>query len=164
MGDGKTFSAHVEYAESDGPFSFINGPEFVDAGEAVAWARRHARRVVVRVGTAFFSAGEEPYRDAPAWPGRVSGQSNEGVRPVRRWQVEASTAWFRSDALEAAERLAEALRSEPGPADVARAASGMGGDGDPGDARRRLRRLLNPRARGPAGRRARDRLSRFVGI
>jgi hypothetical protein len=118
MGDEKSFSAHVEYAESDGPFSFMNGPEFVDAGEAVAWARRHARRVVVRVGTAFFSAGEEPYRDTPAWRGRVSGQGNEGVGPVRRWQVEASTAWFPSDTLGVAERLAEALRSEAGAAEV----------------------------------------------
>ncbi|HEV2874557.1 MAG TPA: hypothetical protein VGW14_05355 [Thermoleophilaceae bacterium] len=113
LGDGTSFSAHVEYAESEGPFSFMIGPDRVEAGVAVGWARRHARRVVVRVGSEHFSAGEEPHRDLPAWPGPVSDPGNGGVGPERAWHVEASTAWFRSDGLEVAERLAEALRAEP---------------------------------------------------
>jgi len=62
--------------------------------------------VVVRVGSEFFSAGEEPYRDAPAWPGPDSAPGVVGAGeggPVRAWFVEAGTAWFRYDTLEGAE-------------------------------------------------------------
>jgi hypothetical protein len=111
MGDGMSFSAHVEYAESEGPFSFMNGPEFVEAGAAVGWARRHAPRVVVRVGSDFFSAGEEGYGELPPWPGPVAASGNDGVGPVRPWSVEARMAWFRGDAVEVAERLAEEVGS-----------------------------------------------------
>jgi hypothetical protein len=118
LGDGSSFSAHVEYAEGSGPFSFMEGPAWVDAGAAVGWARRHARRVVVRVGSEFFSAGEEPHRDLPAWSGPVSASGNQAVGPVRPWQVEARTAWFRADGSEVAARLAEAVRAEEDAADV----------------------------------------------
>jgi hypothetical protein len=116
--DGSSFAAHVEYPESNGPFSFMDGPASVDAEVAVGWARRHARRVVVRVGSELFSAGEEPYRDLPSWRGPVCGSGNEGVGPVRPWQVEARTAWFRADGLEVAASLAEAVRSEAESAEV----------------------------------------------
>jgi hypothetical protein len=68
VGDGKSFTAHVEYADSEGPFSVMNGPAFVEAGVAVGWARRHARRVAVRVGTEFSLVGFERRRriDRPA--------------------------------------------------------------------------------------------------
>jgi hypothetical protein len=119
LGDGKSFSAHVEYG--DDPFSVMIGPNWAEPGVAVGWARRHARRVVVRVGTEFFSAGEEPYRDAPPWPGprSASGRADAGERgPARSWSVEAGLAWFRGDVLEVAERLAEAVRAAPEASDA----------------------------------------------
>jgi hypothetical protein len=118
LGDGSSFAAHVEYAEGSGPFSFMDGPASVDAGAAVGWARRHARRVVVRVGSEFFSAGEEPHRDLPAWSGPVSASGNQAVGPLCPWQVEARTAWFRADGSEVAARLAEAVRADAQAADV----------------------------------------------
>jgi hypothetical protein len=113
LGDGKSFTAHVELPEGAGPFSWIDGPDRVEAGVAVGWARRHARQVVVRVGSQHFSAGSEPYRDLPVWTGRVSRSGLEEVGPERPWQVEARTGWFRPDAAEVARRLAEAVRAEP---------------------------------------------------
>jgi hypothetical protein len=121
LGDGKSFSAHVEYDESEGPFSFMNGPNWAEAGVAVGWARLHAPRVVVRVGSEFLSAGEEPYRDAPAWPGPYCAPGGVGAGeggPVRAWFAEAQLAWFRADVLEVAERLAEAVRGAPEASDA----------------------------------------------
>lgn len=75
----------------------------------------------MRVGSEFFSAGEEPYRDAPVWPGPYGApgrvEAGEGGL-VRSWFVEGGTAWFRADALEAAERLAEPVRSASEASDV----------------------------------------------
>ena len=65
-GDGQ-FSADVECDEG-GPFSFVIGPRGVGPDEAIAWARRRAERVTVRVGEDFYSAGSEAVRDLPSWP------------------------------------------------------------------------------------------------
>lgn len=43
LGDRRHFTAHVEYKEP-GPFSFVSGPKWVDAAEAITWARQHAER------------------------------------------------------------------------------------------------------------------------
>ena len=113
LGDGTGFTAHVEYREP-GPFSFLSGPNRVDEADAVAWARRHAARVVVRIGEDFFSAGELPKSDLPQWPhqARQPTATENGDEKVP-WYVEARTGWFRGDAASVARRLAEAVRADP---------------------------------------------------
>lgn len=114
LGDGKLFSAAIDY-EEPGPFSFMHGPEFVEAHEAVAWARRHARRVVIRVGGVSYSAGEESVPGLREWPGLGEAPDEAETRGLEKpvpWRAEARTAWFRPDGIEVAGRLARAVRSE----------------------------------------------------
>jgi hypothetical protein len=113
LGDRTRFTAHVEYKEP-GPFSILSGPHGVDVADAVAWARQHAGRVVVRLGEEFFSAGDVPRADFPEWPHPASKSppSDIGQDQVA-WRVEARTGWFRGDAEPIARRLAEAVRADP---------------------------------------------------
>jgi hypothetical protein len=121
LGDGKHFSASVDYDEP-GPFSFMHGPEFVEAREAVAWARRHAPRVVIRVRDVLYSAGEESVPGLSEWPGLSDAPEETQTRGVEKpvpWRAEARTAWFRGDGIEVASRLAHAVGSEPQVGEIA---------------------------------------------
>jgi hypothetical protein len=62
-----TFSAHWESAK--GPDHF-DGPEGVSADEAIAWGRRHADVVLIRLGDSDVnhSAGARRLDDCPVWP------------------------------------------------------------------------------------------------
>ena len=120
LGDGR-FSAFVDY-DDPGPFSLMPGPEFVEAREAVAWARRHAPRVVIRVEDVLYSAGEASVPGLPEWPGL--GEAPEDTQPgglekAVPWRAEARTAWFRGDGIEVARRLAHAVHSERHACEVA---------------------------------------------
>ena len=120
LGDGR-FSAFVDYDEP-GPFSLMPGPEFVEAREAVAWARRHASRVVIRVEDVLYSAGEESVPGLPEWPGLGEAPEETQTRGLAKpvpWRAEARTAWFRGDGIEVASRLAHAVHSEPQAGEVA---------------------------------------------
>jgi hypothetical protein len=90
-GDGR-FSAHVEYDE-DSPFSYVEGPTGVGPEEAIAWGRRHAERVTVRVGVDFYSAGAEPVRNLPGWSGHGDDRelSSEPAADLSGWEVEGRT-------------------------------------------------------------------------
>ena len=119
MGDGRHFSASVDYDEP-GPFSFMLGPDFVEAREALAWARPHARRVTIRVGEVFYTAGDEPVQNLPEWEDvgpEPAGARGERGAPVA-WQVEAHVNCIRRDGIDVAARLADALRAEPGTSEV----------------------------------------------
>jgi hypothetical protein len=106
--DGR-FSAHVE-CDEDGPFSHVDGPTGVGPEEAIAWARRRAERVMVRVGLDFYTAGSEPVRDLPSWPGpRNDRESPIEPADLSDWQVEARTVWFRDDAPDVARAIARRL-------------------------------------------------------
>jgi len=78
------------------------GPEYASAEEAIAWARRHAARVLVRIDAdTHFSAGELPLDDddgtpLPAWPEqgvllrpRPWGSPLDGSVQEVDWQVRA---------------------------------------------------------------------------
>jgi hypothetical protein len=114
------FSAHVEYDEP-GPFCFMNGPCETTVGEAVAWARGHARRVYVRLGDRHFSAGDEPIKDLPPWrpPAEPQLESAATESSVRRpWTIAARTGWYRPDAADVSCRLAEAVNRDSRAADA----------------------------------------------
>jgi anti-sigma B factor antagonist len=115
------------------PFSFTNGPETRTVEEAVAWARRRADRVVVRLGGERFSAGVDPVPDlAPfvpsgGWserPDATPPGSAPAPAPARAWRVRAGTVWHAGDAPEVAARLERALRHEPAVGDVCARAGG----------------------------------------
>jgi hypothetical protein len=117
VGDGRPgrFSAHVEYDEP-GPFPFMNGPQDATADEAVAWARRRARRVYVRLGDKHFSAGEEPIKGLPLWRAPAESQPEPAAIESlgrRRFTIAAGTGWFRPDRAEVARRLADAVSRDP---------------------------------------------------
>jgi hypothetical protein len=120
LGDGR-FSAFVDFDEP-GPFSLMPGPEFVEAPEAVAWARRHAARVIIRVGDVLYSAGEELVPGLGEWPGLGEAYEETQTRGLEKpvpWRAEARTAWFRGDGIEVARRLAHAVHSEPQAGEIA---------------------------------------------
>jgi len=121
MNDGVSFSAHVEYRE-DVPFAYVHGPESVDAGAAVAWARARADKVIVRVGGDRFSAGKQPAGDLPDWVGPTA-PATKATAPSEptAWRVEAHINWLRPDTEDVAARFAAALGDQPG-------ASGVGYD------------------------------------
>jgi hypothetical protein len=64
------FRAHVDSDEL--PEGFEQGPERAPAEEAIAWARAHAAKVIVRCceswENTFYSAGEKQAGPLPAWP------------------------------------------------------------------------------------------------
>jgi hypothetical protein len=117
-GDGR-FSAHVE-CDEDGPFSHVDGPTGVGPEEAIAWARRHAQRVTVRVGVDFYTAGSDPVRDLSSWPGaRDDRESPFEPADLSDWQVEGRTGWFRDDASDVARAIARRLDDDARARDVA---------------------------------------------
>lgn len=95
------------YVEQDvsGPFTTLNGPAGVSVEEAIAWARRHADRIFVRIGGKTFSAGVQRAPDLPSWPDA-------------EWRVEATSGWFRSDGATVAGRLAEKVQADARASDV----------------------------------------------
>jgi hypothetical protein len=114
MGYGRGFSAGLDLDE-EGPFSYVIGPQFVSAEEAIEWARARAPRVRVRVGDRFYSAGPEQVRDLPPWEPADRGRAprNPGyAQEADRWRVEARIVWLRSDAAAVVRRFAEALLAE----------------------------------------------------
>jgi hypothetical protein len=116
--DGR-FSAHVE-CDEDGPFSHVDGPTGVGPEEAISWARRRAERVMVRVGLDFYTAGSEPVRDLPSWPGpRNDRKSPFEPADLSDRQVEARTGWFRDDAPDVARAIARRLDDDRRARDVA---------------------------------------------
>ena len=74
------FSAHVEAEEL--PEGFLDGPQRAPEAEAVAWAREHAAKVVVRTCETWenvrYSAGQVPVKDAEPWP-----EGGVGLQPRR---------------------------------------------------------------------------------
>jgi hypothetical protein len=111
-GDGR-FSADVE-CDEDCLFSHVDGPTGVGPEEAIAWARRHAERVTVRVGVDFYTAGSEAVRDLPSWPGHGNNRElpSEPAH-LSDWQVEGRTGWFRDDASDVARANARRLTATP---------------------------------------------------
>lgn len=93
------FDAHVE--SSSLASGFRVGPSGVPAQEAVAWARRHAARVIIRwfgpEGTMEASAGERPVGSLPRWdddlqlvPRRIPGWEHldrTDADPAISWEV-----------------------------------------------------------------------------
>jgi hypothetical protein len=118
-GDGR-FSAHVE-CDEDGPFSHVGGPTDVGPEEAIAWARRRAERVTVRVGVDFYTAGSEAVRDLPSWPGHGDDREllSEPAADLSDWHVEGRTGWFRDDASDVARAIARRLDDDARARDVA---------------------------------------------
>jgi hypothetical protein len=106
----------------DVPFAHVHGPESVDAGAAVAWARARADKVIVRVGGDRFSAGKQPAGDLPDWVGPTA-PATKATAPSEptAWRVEAHINWLRPDTEDVAARFAAALGDQPG-------ASGVGYD------------------------------------
>jgi len=125
-GDGR-FSAHVE-CEEDGPFSHVVGPTGVGPEEAIAWARRRAERVTVRVGVDFYTAGSEAVRNLPSWPGQDHDREllSEPGGHLSDWQVEGRTGWFRDDASEVARAIARLLDDDTRARDVAQGVTKTG--------------------------------------
>jgi hypothetical protein len=111
-GNGALFFAHVEFDEP-GPFSHVNGPDDVSAEEAVAWARRHAERVIVRVGDTHYSAGEQPVDGLEPWP-------------LGLWRAVASTGWYRSDRSDVVRALASNVEKNQRARDVASGVDDVG--------------------------------------
>jgi hypothetical protein len=108
-----SFSASVEHAEA-GPFAYTLGPEDVDLGTALTWARSRADQVVLRVGNDRFSAGRSPVGDLPHW--RADAPLADDATPVGKpadWEVEAHVNCLRSDAEHVDSRLAEAISVDP---------------------------------------------------
>ena len=118
-GDGR-FSADVD-CDEDGPFSHVNGPTDVGPEEAIAWARRRAKRVIVRVGADFYTAGSEAVRGLPSWPGHGDHceSPSEPAADLSDWHVEGRTGWFRDDASDAARSIARGLQDDARARDVA---------------------------------------------
>jgi hypothetical protein len=114
------FSAHVD-CDEDGPFDFVLGPTGVGPEEAIAWARRRAGRVTVRVGGDFYTAGSEAVRDLPTWRGHGDDRElpSESAADFSDWQVEGRTGWFRDDASDAAQAIARRLDDDARARDVA---------------------------------------------
>jgi hypothetical protein len=86
------FSAHIE---AEGlPEGFLSGPDRVPEVEAVAWAREHAAKVVVRTceswENVFYSAGEIPRKGVAPWP--------EGGLGLERRRLPGWTFLDRTDA------------------------------------------------------------------
>ncbi len=93
------FDAHVESASLAS--GVRQGPSGVSAADAVAWARRHAARVIIRWfgpdGTKHASAGEEPAGSLPRWdddlqlvPRRIPGWEHldrTDADPAISWEV-----------------------------------------------------------------------------
>jgi hypothetical protein len=115
LGDGTSlFSAWVDFDEN-GPFDFVNGPDRVPVEEALAWARRYAERITVRVGDEHFTAGEVAVEGRPTWDDRIAAfppepAAHESGGP--QWYVEASTGWYREDREAVLTRLSRALRAD----------------------------------------------------
>jgi hypothetical protein len=123
-GDGATFFAHAELDEP-GPFSFVNGPDEVPAEEAIGWARQHARRVIVRIGDAHYSAGEEPVEGLERWRGTPAPPLPATGAPVAS-RVVASTGWHGADRPEVARSLAAGVEKNQRARGVARAVDATG--------------------------------------
>ncbi|MBJ7520129.1 MAG: hypothetical protein JHC84_10570 [Solirubrobacteraceae bacterium] len=118
------FDAHVESESLSS--GFRDGPSGVSAEAAVAWARRHAARVIIRWfgpdGTMEASAGERPVGSLPRWdddlqlvPRRIPGWEHldrTDADPPISWEVMVrGDAFFPppgfADAFEAALRAEE---------------------------------------------------------
>jgi hypothetical protein len=117
---GGDFRALVEYDEPRGPFCVLRGPGPVSVEESVAWARSRARKVYVRVGEEFYSAGEEAVRGLPPWLSAAppAPRASAGSERVEAWRAEARTGWFRADRESVARRLAEAVGRDDRAADA----------------------------------------------
>lgn len=140
------FSAHWE---PDGPDGLEDGPQAVSAEEAIAWGRTRADVVLIRVG-------EEGYRSAgvrqpasgnlPEWPAAGLELSRRRAPslayldrtehdPPIAWEVRLSVRLEVRTPQSFAERLADAIRGEPGVAAVSLALdddlwrSGLGVEG-----------------------------------
>lgn len=90
------FAAHWELLSGE---AWRVGPEGVTVEEALAWARRNADIVLIRLGgdDRFYSAGNERQSDLEQWPeeGMVIPPRPTGTRPdetqrTRGWSVEAT--------------------------------------------------------------------------
>ncbi len=93
------FDAHVESASLAS--GVRQGPSGVSAADAIAWARRHAARVIIRwfgpVGTEHASAGAQPVGSLPQWddnlqlvPRRIPGWEHldrTDADPAISWEV-----------------------------------------------------------------------------
>jgi hypothetical protein len=66
------YEGHWEWCGPDGRLSHEEGPGWSDPEEAIKWGRELAPKVVVRIGTQHYSAGEVDLGDeaAPRWESR----------------------------------------------------------------------------------------------
>jgi hypothetical protein len=118
------FAAHWE--SSSDPKVWGQGPDGVPAGEAIAWAREHATRVLVRLGDsdALYSAGEQELEgedddEIRTWPAdgivirpRPTGSPRDGSVQEIPWKfVGTLAAGVELDELQLA-RLRTALEND----------------------------------------------------
>jgi hypothetical protein len=85
------FSASVTFDEN-GPFDHMNGPDRVSSHEAVAWARRHAERITVRLGDVLYTAGEVPIAGLPDWAEEVRADPRAMEVSLTAWTATGTTA------------------------------------------------------------------------
>jgi hypothetical protein len=117
------FRVHWESEDGD---EHGEGPGYVSAEEAIAWARRHAPRVLVRIDAdTHFSAGELALDDddgtpLPTWPEegvllrpRPWGSPLDGSVQEIDWQVRAEIDDPRMLGTSVAEHLEAALSGDP---------------------------------------------------
>jgi hypothetical protein len=118
------FSAHVEGPGV--PDHHDRGPQFVEIDVALAWARAHSPRVIVRYDAPEgepheFTAGTDEMQHLPRWPpaalalerrpmpGWEHLDRTEGARPIS-WDVEVAVLGSEADAHATVERLAQDRR------------------------------------------------------
>ncbi len=104
------------------PFGALQGPDDVHLTEAIAWARRHADAIQVRVGddTHRYEARVE---DEPREPREPPPIESDTIRPPREhettlWRVEARTGRYRDDRRDVAIGLTSGVEQQLSVTDV----------------------------------------------
>lgn len=90
----------------------------MSADEAVAWARRHATSVLVRIGTQLYTAGDESIPGLASWHGTPAAGEPPSGAASRDWLARACTRWHGREGEAVADGLAEAIAADGRATDV----------------------------------------------